>query len=153
MELMNNMRWKITEPFESIRLLQNNNLIPIPTNIFNLKLPIQIGDRVTLLFDIHGEAALTAPIIGNTIGEFLQSLYRSLITPIDVDSNNQEIQNILNCINHMPNSWKKHQYLYKIAYNTLTPLYLLQTGNNGDHVFFEGNLRRNNGIWTYSTGS
>lgn len=142
---INKISWTITRPFTTAVIIPTDE--QIPSSLLNYKLPVRSGDTISLVYN-NNESILTERISGSTFKSVMTSLQRGLQKNIptgDSDTREKVYQRIAMFIR--PKDRLRLINLFEKG--KLKPVDLL-----GNHIFFEGGLRRGKeGIWTYALGS
>ena len=152
--------WRITEPISSIILYDNTNrkkggkgeLIEVTDkkiikDYLNQPMPILPGDSVVLLY-VDGKPAFTESVRGTKLIHILNAIEKGVnrtITDIDTLSTRETVYN------RISGFFRKKDRLERIIKFEDKKLKIKDL--LGDHVFFEGGLRRENRVWIYGLGS
>ena len=147
-KLISKVSWTIqSDPYEAI-MYENKNYnieLAVSPEILNIKLR---GKKIAILMD-GGKVVLTTPFIGNTFGEWMQCLYNGVSKKLVVaELSRDEITGIYNRISGWFDSDIRLKMVKKFESNKLKVSELL-----GNHYFFEGRLKLEKTLWTYSLGS
>lgn len=143
--MSNRIFWRTTEPIDAARLGwdKDDRPIPVPKDVWTIKPGIKNGDRVALAF-LDGEPVLTAPVRGTTLRAIFSSIHRGMNAAL-TKKNALAVYALIG-----RHQTSQHQRLAKrFEQGELTPRDLVQNG----YDFYEGHLKRNGGVWTYSVGN
>ncbi|AYV84207.1 MAG: hypothetical protein Hyperionvirus19_31 [Hyperionvirus sp.] len=148
--------WVIANPLSSIKLIDtigdefcyDSNggfkFLEVPESLLKMKMPIKKNDRVRISTDCN---EITELIVGDTIGDFLRAIERGLNRKPNSD-NSQISEYVYARIGMFGDKKYQSRLIKKFKNGTLQYRDLL-----GDHIFWEGGLERENGLWCYSVGS
>jgi hypothetical protein len=149
--------WRTTNPVNSAHMGfrgDTDDRIPVPADVWNAKLPVRKGDRVALVF-FDGAPAVTAPVKGGTVRDMFDSIAAGMQKRIDADQFRTAYAAIGAFLVTKPRTGILQgkslvvQLVEKLEAGTLTPYDLVRD----NYDFYEGNLSRTDGIWTYAVGS
>ncbi|AYV84210.1 MAG: hypothetical protein Hyperionvirus19_34 [Hyperionvirus sp.] len=153
-DIISGIDWVLNDSLKSIKLFDLDydhtknpgakiKNLKVPKSLLETKMPIEKNDRVGIFAE---DDLLTELIRGDTIGDFLKAIAKGLKSK--PNRNNEAICEYVNL--RISNFCKEMQLKLtkdfedgKLKYSDLL----------GDHIFFEAGLKRENGIWTYRTGS
>jgi len=143
---INNISWTITTPLSTAHIISTDEQ-PVPSTLLNHKLSVRSGDTIAILYN-HYTPIITEKITGSTLKSVLSSLERGLqkrVSPHDNDLREQ----IYSRISGFFRTKDRLRLINLYEKGRLKPIDLL-----GDHIFFEGGLKRGKGgVWTYGLGS
>jgi len=136
---INSIAWIITEPAETACFLDSRGIdeLPLPDRVVGFDLAPAAGDRIALF---GNESRLTVPFQGTTVGDFMTSIERGMRLPATDRCVDERIE-MFGDVYIEDLRWR--QSTGRLVYADLV----------GDHYFFEGRLRRADGVWTYAAGS
>jgi len=146
-KLLSKVMWSIfVNPLEATLFVKNSDEeLPLPLEILNMKLR---GKYIAMLMDKDG-VYLTTPFVGNTFKDWMQCLYEGVNKTIIVkELSREQVVAIYKRIGQWFNSDDRLRMVKALESNKLKVIELV-----GNHYFFEGNLKLNKGVWTYSVGS
>jgi len=146
-KLLSKVMWTIfVNPHEASLYVKNSDeFTPLPPEILNMKLR---GKYITMLMDKDG-VYLTTPFIGNTFKDWMNCLYEGVNKTIIVkELSREQVKAIYKRIGEWFDSKDRLRLVKDLESNKLKVIELV-----GNHYFFEGNLKLNKGVWTYSVGS
>jgi hypothetical protein len=146
-KLLSKVSWSIfVNPLEATLFVKNSDEeLPLPPEILNMKLR---GKYIAMLMDKDG-VYLTTPFVGNTFKDWMQCLYEGVNKTIIVkELSREQVVAIYKRIGQWFDSKDRLRMVKDFESNKLKVIELV-----GNHYFFEGNLRLNKGVWTYSVGS
>lgn len=142
--------WNINHPVSKAKLWDSkkNDFVTIPPGMLDKKVAVRKGDRITILFQ-DGKPLFTEPLgAAKTLRGVFTSIERGLDRKIPKDKFDvrekvyRQIAAFFHYKHRMPLVKKFEAGILKVRD-------LL-----GDHVFWEGGLKRGKGgIWTYGLGS
>jgi hypothetical protein len=142
--------WALTRPLKTMTVfLPDDTFGPVPKEYFDRKLPIKSADTIVVLC-IRNHAPITAPIKGKTVHNVFKSLERGL--HIKMRSSTDDVFRriaVYSRIADFVDAKMRKSLTKKYEAGSLRPIDLL-----GDHVYYEGGLRRGKGgVWRYGLGS
>jgi hypothetical protein len=146
-KLLSKVSWSIfVNPLEATLFVKNSDEeLPLPPEILNMKLR---GKYIAMLMDKDG-VYLTTPFVGNTFKDWMQCLYEGVNKTINVkELSREQVVAIYKRIGQWFDSKDRLRMVKDFESNKLKVIELV-----GNHYFFEGNLKLNKGVWTYSVGS
>jgi hypothetical protein len=146
-KLLSKVMWSIfVNPLEATLFVKNSDEeLPLPPEILNMKLR---GKYIAMLMDKDG-VYLTTPFVGNTFKDWMQCLYEGVNKTINVkELSREQVKAIYKRIGEWFDSKDRLRMVKDLESNKLKVIELV-----GNHYFFEGNLKLNKGVWTYSVGS
>lgn len=132
--------WTITEPVSTAVIEVDGEYLPVPKEILSKKKDVKPGDRILLVSTRIGE--ITTPAYGSTVKSLLMSIERGMNKYITEATDSKLVYDAI----MMFRQDYVTKLLKKYKNGKLKPSDLV-----GDHYFFEGNLRRKNGVWRYDT--
>lgn len=124
---------------------------PVPQEILDLKIreDESVEQKIPMVY-VGTKPFLLCKFEGTTIQDWLHSLFNGVHEPItNIDNDTKQI--IIDCINKCfrpHHEYTANECLEKLENNRLTPLDLM-----GNHIFFQGDVRLEDNIWTFSVGS
>jgi len=146
-KLLSKVSWSIfVNPLEATLFVKNSDEdLPLPPEILNMKLR---GKYIAMLMDKDG-VYLTTPFVGNTFKDWMQCLYEGVNKTIIVkELSREQVVAIYKRIGQWFDTKDRLRMVKDFESNKLKVIELV-----GNHYFFEGNLKLNKGVWTYSVGS
>ena len=146
-KLLSKVSWSIfVNPLEATLFVKNSDEEPpLPPEILNMKLR---GKYIAMLMDKDG-VYLTTPFVGNTFKDWMQCLYEGANKTIIVkELSREQVVAIYKRIGQWFDTKDRLRMVKDFESNKLKVIELV-----GNHYFFEGNLKLNKGVWTYSVGS
>jgi hypothetical protein len=147
-KLLSKVMWSIfVNPHEASLYVKNSDeFTPLPPEILNMKLR---GKHIAMLSDWKEGVYLTTPFIGNTFKDWMNCLYEGVNKTIIVkELSREQVKAIYKRIGEWFDSKDRLRLVKDLESNKLKVIELV-----GNHYFFEGNLKLNKGVWTYSVGS
>lgn len=147
-KLISKVSWTIISEPNEAHMYENKNYdveLDVSPEILNIKLK---GKYIVTLRD-GDDIILTTPFVGNTFGEWMKCLYDGINRTLIVDElSREEITGIYKRISGWFDSKIRLKIVKDFESNKLKVSELL-----GHHIYFEGNLKLEKGIWNYSLGS
>ena len=147
-KLISKVSWTIISNPDEAYIFENKNYdveLPLSPEILNIKLR---GKYIVTLRD-GNDIILTTPFVGNTFAEWMQCLYQGVNKKLIVDElSREQVNGIYTRIGGWFNSKDRLKMIKDFESNKLKVSELL-----GNHIFFEGSLKLEKGIWNYSLGS
>jgi hypothetical protein len=147
--LINKISWSINRPVNTATFGydDSNKPIPIPTNVWKTQIGIRKGDRVVLVYH-NREPQLLAPVRGKTLRDLFESIERGMKARLNC-TDDETTSKVYPVISRWYRSKDRLRLVNQFEKGKLTAGELC-----GDYVFFDGNLKRENGgIWTYALGN
>ena len=146
-KLINKINWRTTAPITTMNIgYENDKPIPVPKEVLSYKLNIKKGDRVVLVY-YNSQPAITCQVMGKTILDLFKSINSGMKSKISPNNTDQQV--VYGIIGNFIKSSDRLRLIKLYETNKLTP-YDLVIDN---YDFYEGNLKKTNGIWTYAVGS
>ena len=146
-KLLSKVSWSIfLNPDEARLFVKNSDEdLPLPPELLNMKLR---GKYIAMLMNKDG-AYLTTPFVGNTFKDWMKCLSEGVNKTINVNElSREQVVAIYKRMGQWFNSDDRLRMVKDLESNKLKVIELV-----GNHYFFEGNLKLNKGVWTYSVGS
>lgn len=147
-KLDSKISWRITTPVSEMEMYDDNDKkIKIPKWYMESKLNIKDGDEVALLW-YDSKLTYSYPVRGSTRLAIYKAIEKGMNSVIKYNKDPDLQSRIYEKIGSFSKESTKKKLMNKFENGELTPRDLV-----GQYDFYEGRLRRKNGIWIYGIGS
>ncbi len=135
--------WNISKALDTAIIYDDDieDHVPIPDYIWDTKLDITEGDRVTLMY-IDGLSMYNIPVKGTTL--------KDLLTTIDNGLNTILTQEDAAIVDELIMRFKSPKGIRQLLRDKFAAGTLIIRDLIGDYCLYEGGLVKNDGIWEYN---